>query len=61
MDNEFLDALNKLAKEEKQKKKERKVFNVRKEKRLAYYSGWHDGNKPVAEDVKREKQSKLKF
>lgn len=58
MDNRLLKILEReVAKEKKKKKKP--TLQLRKEKRLSYYSGWHRG-KPVQEE-KTEKQEKLKF
>ena len=56
MDNRLLKILEEETAKEKAKKK-RKTFELRKEKRLAYYSGWHKG-KPISEE-KTERQAKL--
>jgi hypothetical protein len=45
------------AKEKAAKKKKKPAFQIRKEKSLNYYSGWHKG-KPLKS--KDEKQEKLK-
>lgn len=59
MTNPLLKALDELTKEEQAKKKKKKpVFELRKEKRLQYYSGWGKGNKAV-DKGKVEKQEKL--
>ena len=56
MDTRLLKILEEETAKEKSKKK-KKTLELRKEKRLAYYSGWHRG-KPIAEE-KTEKQAKL--
>jgi len=56
MDTRLLKILEEETAKEKAKKK-RKTFELRKEKRLAYYSGWHKG-KPISEE-KTERQAKL--
>lgn len=48
-----------LEKEEKNKRKKKKVLELPKEKRLAYYSGWGKKDKPVAQEEKKDKQKKL--
>ena len=58
MDTRLLKILNEEVAKEKAKKKKKPVFNVRKEKSVMYYSGWHRG-KPIKEE-KTEKQTKLK-
>jgi hypothetical protein len=58
MDTRLIKLCEKLAEEEKTKKKKRKTLELPKEKRLNYYSGWHKDDKPVDED-KGEKQKKL--
>ena len=60
MDNTLLKILEKEVEYEKSKKKKRNIFNLRKEKRLMYYSGWHKDDKPVTEEEKTERQAKLK-
>ena len=60
MDNKLLKILEKEAEYEKAKKKKKSIFNLRKEKRLMYYSGWHKDDKPVDKEEKGEKQTKLK-
>ena len=57
MDSHLLKILEKEVEKEKVKKKKNYIFNLRKEKRLMYYSGWHKG-KPL--EAKEEKQTKLK-
>jgi len=57
MDTRLLKILEQEVVKEKAKKKKKPVFNVRKEKSVMYYSGWHRG-KPIKEE-KTEKQSKL--
>lgn len=58
MTNPVLQAIEELKREEDLKKKKKKSpFNLKKEKRLSYYSGWSKG-KPV-EKEKTEKQTKL--
>jgi len=56
MTNPLLQAIEELKKEEDLKKKP--IFNVKKEKRLQYYSGWHKDDKPVTKE-EGEKQKKL--
>jgi len=56
MDTCLLKILEEEAAKEKAKKK-KKTLELRKEKRLAYYSGWGNG-KPIKEE-KTEKQTKL--
>lgn len=60
MDTRLLKLLEQEVQKEKSKKKKKPVFNIRKEKRLMYYSGWHKNDKPVSEEKKSEKQAKLK-
>ena len=54
MDTRLLRILEKEVEYEKSKKKKKSTLNLKKEKSLMYYSGWHKG-KPV----KEEKQMKL--
>ena len=58
MDTRLIKLCEKLAEEEKAKKKKKSGLELVKEKRLNYYSGWHKDDKPVDED-KGEKQKKL--
>ena len=60
MDNRLLKILETEVKKEQSRKKKKKNFGLRKEKRLAYYSGWHKDDKPVTAEEKTEKQTKLK-
>ena len=57
MNDRLLKILEKEVQYEKSKKK-KKTF-LKKEKRLMYYSGWHKDDKPVDEEEKSEKQTKL--
>ena len=57
MNNKLLKILEEEVAKEKAKKKKKPTLELRKEKRLAYYSGWHRG-KPIKEE-KTEKQTKL--
>ncbi|MBI2101849.1 hypothetical protein HYT53_04540 [Candidatus Woesearchaeota archaeon] len=57
MDTRLLKILEEETAKEKAKKKKKPIFEVRKEKRLNYYFGWHKG-KPL-EEGKTEKQTKL--
>lgn len=58
MDNHLLKILEKEVEKEKAAKKKRKpIFNLKKEKSVMYYSGWHKGN-PIKEE-KTEVQKKL--
>jgi hypothetical protein len=50
MDTRLLKILEKEAEKEKAKKKKKPIFNVRKEKSIMYYSGWHKDDKPVTKD-----------
>ena len=54
MDTRLLRILEKEVEYEKLKKKKKPAFNLKKEKSVMYYSGWHRG-KPI----KEEKQMKL--
>ena len=58
MDNKLLKLLEKEVEKGKIKKKKNPKLELRKEKILNYYSGWHRG-KPVEEE-KTEKKTKLK-
>ena len=58
MDTRLLKILEEEVIKEKAKKKKKPSLELRKEKRLAYYSGWHRG-KPIKEE-NTEKQTKLK-
>ena len=60
MDNRLLKILEKEVEYEKSKKKKKNISNLKKEKRLMYYSGWHKDDKPVTEEDKGERQKKLK-
>ena len=60
MDTRLLKILEKEVEYEKAKKKKKHIFNIKKEKRLMYYSGWNKGDKPVNKEEKGEKQTKLK-
>ena len=60
MDNHLLKILEKEVEYEKSKKKKKNISNLKKEKRLMYYSGWHKDDKPVNKDEKDERQTKLK-
>ncbi len=58
MTNPLLEAMNELVKEEQARKKKKPVFDIKKEKRLQYYSGWHKDDKPVTKE-EGEKQKRL--
>ncbi|MBU3941890.1 MAG: hypothetical protein KKF74_03180 [Nanoarchaeota archaeon] len=45
--------------EEELRKKNKKKFNIKKEKKLQYYSNWNKNNKEATE-TKQDKQAKLK-
>ena len=60
MDTRLLKILEKEVEYEKSKKKKKNISNLKKEKRLMYYSGWHKDDKPVNKEEKTEKQTKLK-
>jgi len=60
MDTRLLKILEKEVNKEKAKKKKKSISNLKKEKRLMYYSGWHKEDKPVTKEDKSEKQTKLK-
>ena len=57
MDTRLLKILEKEVEYEKAKKKKKLIFNVKKEKAIMYYSGWHKDDKPVNEGEKIEKQT----
>jgi len=59
MNTRLLKILEEEVSKEKAKKKKKPIFNLRKEKRLMYYSGWHKDDKPVDKEEKKEKQMKL--
>ena len=50
MNTRFLNILKEETAKEKAKKKKKPVYNVRKEKRLMYYSGWHKDDEPVTKE-----------
>ena len=54
MDNLLLKILEEETAKEKAKKKKKSIYNVRKEKSLMYYSGWHK-----EKSIKEEKTKKL--
>ena len=59
MTNPLKQAFEELKKEEDLKKKKKNtIFNLRKEKRLSYYSGWHENDEPVNKE-RVEEQKKL--
>ena len=58
MDNRLLKILEQEFEKEKAKKKKKLLLELKKEKRLSYYSGWHRG-KPIETKEKTEKQTKL--
>ena len=60
MDTRLLKILEEETAKEKAKKKKKPIFNVKKEKSIMYYSGWHKDDKPVNKQEKMEKQTKLK-
>ena len=45
--------------EEELKKNKKKKFNIKKEKKLQYYSNWNKDDKKASE-TKQDKQAKLK-
>ncbi|MEK6946692.1 MAG: hypothetical protein AABX32_03730 [Nanoarchaeota archaeon] len=57
MDTRLLKILEKEVEYEKSKKKKKSALNLKKEKSVMYYSGWHKG-KPIKEG-KTERQAKL--
>lgn len=57
MDTKLLKILEEEVSKAKAKKKKKPFLKIRKEKRLAYYSGWYK-DKPLTEE-KTEKQIKL--
>ncbi len=60
MTNSLEKAFEELKKEEALRKKKKKpILAYPKEKRLAYYSGWHKDDTPVTEGNSYEKQKKL--
>ena len=58
MDNRLLKILEQEVAKEKAKKKKKRTLELRKEKMLAYYSGWSRG-KSIEAKEKIEKQTKL--
>ena len=60
MDTHLLKILEQEVNKEKLKKKKKSISNLKKEKRLMYYSGWNKGDKPVNKEEKAKKQTKLK-
>ena len=60
MDTRLLKILEKEVEKEKAKKKMKSIFNVKKEKSVMYYSGWHKDDKPINKEEKSERQTKLK-
>ncbi len=60
MENQLLKILEEETAKEKAKKKRKSISNVRKEKRLMYYSSWHKDDKPVTKEEKSERQVKLR-
>ncbi|HLC61254.1 MAG TPA: hypothetical protein VJJ52_07555 [Candidatus Nanoarchaeia archaeon] len=54
MDTRLLKILEKEVEYGKSGKKKKRIFNLKKEKSIMYYSGWNKG-KPI----KEEKQTKL--
>ena len=56
----LLRILEKEVAKEKAKKKKKTILTLKKEKSLNYYSGWHKDDKPVTEEPKEEKQTRLK-
>lgn len=59
MTNPLLQAIDELKREEELRKKKKKPsFEVRKEKRIQYYSGWHKDDRPITRE-EGEKQKKL--
>ena len=61
MDTRLLKILEREVEYEKAKKKKKKtILNVRKEKSIMYYSGWHKDDKKVNKREKVERQTKLK-
>ena len=59
MDNRLLKIPEQEVQKEKSKKKKKSISNVKKEKVLVYYSGWHKDDKPVTKEGKIEKQKRL--
>ena len=59
MDTRLLKILEKEVEKEKAKKKKKPLLELRKEKSIMYYSGWHKDDKPVTEE-KREISQSLK-
>ena len=57
MDTRLLKILEKEVAKEKSKKKKKPLLELKKEKRLSYYYGWHR-SKPIAKE-KPEVQKKL--
>ena len=60
MDTRLLKILEQETAKEKAKKKKKSIFNLRKEKSIMYYSGWHKDDKSVTKEEKEDKQTKLR-
>ena len=60
MDTRLLKILEQEVEKEKLKKKKKPIFNLRKEKSVMYYSGWHKSKPLETKEEKSEKQTKLK-
>ena len=59
-DDRLLKILDEEVAKEKAKKKKKAKLEIRKEKRLQYYSGWGRKGKDVNDKEKEEKQTRLK-
>ena len=60
MDTRLLKILEKEVEYKKSKKKKKSISNLKKEKSIMYYSGWHKDDKTVDKEEKEERQMKLK-
>ena len=58
MNTKLLKILEEEVAKEKAKRKKKPSLELRKEKRLNYYSGWYKG-KPIETKERTEKQTKL--
>jgi len=55
-DDTLLKILDEEVAKEKVKKKKKVKLELRREKRLQYYSGWHKDDEPVTQETKEVKQ-----
>lgn len=58
MTNPLLQAIDEIKREEQAKKK-KPIFNIKKEKRLQYYSGWGRGKKDNEKVERQENKARI--